>query len=125
MRVTGGGVKGLSLDAFIQQSNDYIDHDDILARPGRFLRELGRTHPYSVRRVRELTRWVSEGDYDRIRGGSYIRKGEEPPPNDELKAATEHYRKRFLEVVERVSGGVQKLADQFSSWLHSEGAERD
>jgi Zn-dependent protease with chaperone function len=122
MRVTGGGVKGLNLDAFIQQANDYIDHDDILARPGRFLRELGRTHPYSVRRVHELTRWVSEGDYDRIRGGSYVHEGEEPPPTEELKAATEHYRKRFMEVVDRVSGGVQKIADQVSSWLRSEGS---
>ncbi|HEV2362292.1 MAG TPA: M48 family metallopeptidase [Acidimicrobiales bacterium] len=121
MRMAGGGVKGLSVDAFIQQSDDYMDRDDLLSRPGRFLIELGRTHPYTVRRVRELTRWVAEGDFDRIRGGSYVHRGEEPPPTAEAKAATEHYRKRFMEVVDRVAGGVQKLADQVTGWLRSDG----
>ncbi len=117
MRTIGGGVQDLSLDAFIQQSTDYVEHDDLLARPGRFLAELRRTHPYAVRRVHELTRWVSEGEYDRILSGSYVRRGEEPPPSDELKRATEHYRQRFLEVVDRVSGGAQRLSDQFTTWL--------
>src|SRR5580658_4778869 len=71
MRTIGGGVKDLSLDAFIQQSDEYVEHDDLLARPGRFLTEIRRTHPYAVRRVHELTRWVASGDYDRIRNGSY------------------------------------------------------
>jgi Zn-dependent protease with chaperone function len=117
MRTIGGGVQNLSLDAFIQQANDYVDHDDLLARPGRFFAEIQRTHPFAVRRVHELTRWVASGEYDRIVSGSYIRRGEEPPPTEELKGATEHYRRRFLEVVERFSGASQRVADQVGSWL--------
>jgi Zn-dependent protease with chaperone function len=125
MSLAGGGVEGLNLDAFLQQAIDYSETDDLLSRPGRFLTELGRTHPYGVRRVGELTRWVREGDFDRIRAGSYIRRGEEPPPGEQLRAATEHYRQRFLEIIDRVAGGVQRLAGQVSSWLRGEGDDRD
>jgi Zn-dependent protease with chaperone function len=125
MSLAGGGVDGLDLNAFLQQAVDYAETDDLFSRPGRFLTELGRTHPYAVRRVGELTRWVREGDFDRIRSGSYIRRGEEPPPSEQLRAATEHYRRRFLEIIDRVAGGVQRLAGQVSTWLRGEDDERD
>lgn len=125
MRTIGGGVEGLSLDAFIQQAHDYIEHDDLLARPGRFLAETRRFHPFAVKRVHELTRWVSEGDYDRIRSGRYVRRGEEPAPTEEFRKATDHYRVRFMEIVERVAGGTQRLLDQFGSWLRRDGDARD
>ena len=121
MSLAGGGVEGLDLDAFLQQATEYSETEDLLARPGRFLTELTRTHPYAVRRVGELTRWVREGEFDRIRSGSYIRRGEEPPPGDQFRAATEHYRRRFLEIIDRVAGGVQHLAGQFSTWLRGDG----
>jgi Zn-dependent protease with chaperone function len=117
MRAIGGGVKDLNLDAFIQQSNDYVEHDDLLARPGRFLNEIGRTHPFAVKRVHELTRWVASGEYDRITSGSYVRRGEEPATTDEMRAATEHYRRRFLDVVDRAAGGAARVADQVGGWF--------
>ena len=40
-----------------------------------------------VQRVRELLDWVREGEYDRIVGGDYMRRGEEPPLRDEVDAA--------------------------------------
>jgi Zn-dependent protease with chaperone function len=127
MRTIGGGIGELNLDAFIKQADDYVEHDDLLARPGRFLAEIRRTHPFAVKRVHELTRWVASGEYDRIVNGSYVHRGEEPPPTEELKSATEHYRRRFLDVVDRVAGGAQRLADQFTGWLRRdrEGAEED
>lgn len=121
MQLAGGGVNGLDLDAFLQQASEYTDTDDLLARPGRFLTEIHRTHPFAVRRVSELMRWVQEGEFDRIRSGSYVRRGQEPPAGDHLRDATEHYRRRFLEIAERVAGGIQRLAGQFSSWLRDDG----
>ena len=41
----------------------------------RFGRELTLTHPYPVRRVHELMKWVRSGDYDRIMSGEYVRRG--------------------------------------------------
>ena len=124
LEMAGGGVKGLDLDAFLQQAGEYQDTEDLLARPGRFLTEIQQTHPFAVRRVSELMRWVQEGEFDRIRSGSYLRRGQEPPPSEHLKEATEHYRRRFVEIAERVAGGVQRLASQLSAWLRDEGGDR-
>ncbi len=121
MNLAGGGVKELDLDAFLQQASEFNDSDDVLTLPGRWMNEVWRTHPYTVKRVGELMRWVREGEFDRIRAGSYIRRGQEPPPSEHVKAATEHYRKRFTEVLNRVAGGVQRIADQFAEWVRPSG----
>jgi hypothetical protein len=125
MSMAGGGVRDLDVNAFIAQAEEFIETDDLLARPGRWLTELTRTHPYAVRRVGELTRWVREGDYDRIRGGSYLRRGEEPPPSAQMRDATEHYRRRFTEIVDRVAGGMQRMTEQVASWLRGGSNEGD
>jgi hypothetical protein len=70
-----------------------------------------------VRRVKELVGWVSSGDYDSIRDGAYIRRGHEPAPSAEFGDAVAHYRARFTSVLERTSGGVQRLFGQFDDWL--------
>ena len=45
----------------------------------RFGRELTLTHPYPVRRVHELMKWVRSGDYDRIMSGEYVRARRRAP----------------------------------------------
>jgi Zn-dependent protease with chaperone function len=128
MRTAGGALPGMNLDAFIRQATEYEDENDLYARHARFREEIGRTHPFAVRRVRQLVRWVSDGDYDRIRSGQYVRRGQEPPPSEEFQAALDHYGHRFEAMVDRVGGGVQRVADQISSWLRSRqgpGASED
>ena len=44
----------MSLDAFMRQATEYEDEDDIYARHARFWEEIGRPHPFAVRRVRQL-----------------------------------------------------------------------
>lgn len=117
MSTAGGGVKDLNLDAFLAQANEFLENTDLFARHNRWVNELGRSHPYTVRRVGELMRWVQEGEFDRIRSGNYVRRGQEPPPSEQLKAATEHYKQRFSEILDRVAGGIGKLADQMSTWI--------
>ncbi|MGH9296125.1 MAG: hypothetical protein ACRD0B_12400, partial [Acidimicrobiales bacterium] len=91
-------------------------------RWARFGQELQRTHPFPVRRVKELIAWVSSGDYDRIRSGDYLRRGQEPPPSAEFDRAFQHYRGRFSSVVERASSGVQTVFHKVSSWLDGNAA---
>jgi Zn-dependent protease with chaperone function len=117
MRLAGGPLPGMNVDAFIRQATTYTEEEDLFARRARFAAELGRTHPAAVRRVRELVTWVESGAYDRIRGGSYVRRGEEPPPSAEFDAAVRHYRERFTRMIERTIGGVNKLSNQIQSWL--------
>ena len=54
----------MSIDAFIRQATEYVEEEDLFARGARFTREIGRTHPASVRRVRELVLWVQSGELD-------------------------------------------------------------
>ena len=94
MRTAGGALEGMSLDAFIRQATAYEDEDDLYARHARFWEEIGRPHPFAVRRVRQLVKWVSEGEFDPIRSGHYVRRGQEPPPSAEFDAAVGQYSRR-------------------------------
>ena len=119
MRMAGGALEGMSLDAFIRQATAYEEEDDLYARHARFWEEVGRPHPFAVRRVRQLVGWVSEGEFDPIRAGHYVRRGQEPPTSAEFDAAVSHYGDRFVAMVDRVGGGVQRVADQISAWLRA------
>jgi hypothetical protein len=124
MRMAGGALPGMNLDAFIRQATEYEEEDDLYARHARFWEELGRTHPFAVRRVRQLVAWVSEGDFDRIRSGQYIRRGQESAASEEFDAAVTHYGDRFVAMVDRMGGGVQRVADQIGDWLRArQGAD--
>jgi Zn-dependent protease with chaperone function len=125
MRMAGGALEGMNLDAFIAQAAQYHEEDDLFARWSRAWVEIGLSHPFAVRRVRELVSWVSSGDYDRIRGGTYVHRGEEPPVTAEFEAAFEHYRERFTRMLDRTSGGVQRLIGQLDDWLRGRGGPRD
>ncbi|MFZ0668680.1 MAG: M48 family metallopeptidase [Acidimicrobiales bacterium] len=124
MRMAGGALPGMNLDAFITQATEYHEEDDLFARWSRAWVELGMTHPFAVRRVRELINWVSAGDFDRIRSGNYVRRGEEAAPSSEFEAAATHYKERFTQVLERATGGVQKMVGQFDEWLKRTRPER-
>ncbi len=122
MRVAGGALDGMSLDAFLAQAARYADEEDLFARWSRAWVEASQRHPFPVKRARELMSWVSDGSYDRIRAGNYVRRGQEPPLPRELDAATLHYRDRFLRILQVTAGGVERMLGQLEDWLRSEGA---
>lgn len=122
MRLAGGALPGMSFEAFLKQATDYREEDDLFSRHSRFWLELNLTHPFAVRRIHELMGWVQQGEYDRIRGGSYPRRGEEPPPSAEFQSAVAHYRERFSALMERVAGDVQALGEKFGDWLRGHPA---
>jgi hypothetical protein len=117
MRMAGGPVKDLNLDAFIRQATEYEQEKDPFARYSRFFAEITTTHPFPVRRVRELIAWVGAGELDRIRSGSYLRRGQEPPPSEEFDAALEHYRQRFAVMLEHAGEGISTVLDRIGAWL--------
>lgn len=121
MRVAGGNLPGANLQAFLRQATEYVDTDDLFAVHARLGGELGATHPYAVRRVRELVDWVGTGSYDRIISGSYVRRGEEPRVSAEFDTAVRHYRDRFNTMLRRTGIGVSKLTDQIQTWLRRQG----
>lgn len=119
MNIAGGGPGDLNLDAFVKQADEFMDWDDLFDRYQRLGLELGATHPFPVRRVHELTQWVKSGEYDRILGGEYVRRGEEPPMTAEFRAAVDHYTVRFQELLERTAGGVGQMSRRVRRWLDS------
>ncbi|MEB3258605.1 MAG: M48 family metallopeptidase [Cyanobacteriota bacterium] len=117
MKLAGGNVPGLNVDAFIQQASRYEAWDDTLGRGLRFFDEVTTTHPNAVRRVSELTRWIQSGDYDRIIAGDYVRRGQEPPASVEFEDAVDHYMGHFTTLIESTGEGVKQVSRGLSEWL--------
>ena len=59
---------------------------------------IGRTHPFPVIRVAEITNFVVDGPYDAILDGDYVRRGEEPPLAEDFETA----RRGFSESAQKV-----------------------
>ncbi len=125
MRLAGGALPGMNFDAFLEQADAYEDEEDLFSRQARFWSELSLTHPVAVRRVKEINAWVRSGEFDRIIGGDYVRRGDESAPSAEFDAAVTHYRERFSGVLERTAGGVQGLGRQLGDWLRRMQGDTD
>lgn len=117
MKLAGGSVPGLNVDAFIQQASRYESWDDALDRGLRFVDEVSTTHPNAVRRVSELTRWIQSGDYDRIISGDYVRRGQEPPASAEFERAVSFYASHFTTMIQDTGDGVQQFTQSLAEWL--------
>jgi Zn-dependent protease with chaperone function len=124
----GATSRRLNLDAFVRQAIEYEDWDSGWDRLRRLPRELGQTHPVPVRRVRELMRWVREGDYDRIMSGEYVRRGRERGAREEASDAYEFYLERFRGFFRDAGQTLSKAGDQLADasgrladWLRTRG----
>ena len=106
----------LDLDAFLKQASDFEDWDSGWDRMMRLLAERQYTHPFSVRRVAALMEWVRSGEYDRILGGHYAKRGAEDLRAD-AGAAYEHYVNRFWSIVQEAGRGTQEARTKVGDWL--------
>lgn len=125
---SGLPAEDLNLDAFMAQAMEYENWDDPSDRVRRFFWELNITHPYAVRRVSEVMRWVQSGDYDRILAGNYRTRDQETDVRAEAGDAMEFYSERFRaafrdvgENVTQLGGQVAGVADQVADWLRGRG----
>ena len=121
----GAAAQDLNLDAFIAQGADYDEKGSGLDRLTRMLNDLNVQHPMPVRRVRLLLDWVREGDYDRLVGGEYMRRGEEPPLRDEADNATSHYGRRVSDAFTAAGTSIGEVGDQLGSWLQRQRFRED
>jgi Zn-dependent protease with chaperone function len=116
----------LNLDAFMTQAMEYENWDDPSDRVRRFFWELNRTHPYAVKRVSEVMRWVQSGDYDRILAGEYPTRDQPTDVRGEAGDAMEFYADRFRAAFKDLGDNVSSLgsqvggvADQVADWLRN------
>jgi Zn-dependent protease with chaperone function len=113
----GEAASELNLDAFMAQGLEYSEGGKGLERLTRLRIDLGLTHPMPVKRTHELLKWVREGEYDRIVGGEYVRRGEEPPPREEAEAASRHYADRVKGAFRDAGESLSDVGKQLSDWL--------
>ena len=120
----GSASRKLSLDAFVNQANEYVDWEPGWDKLMRFGREINLTHPYPVRRVHELMKWVRSGEYDRIINGEYVKRGSKADAREAAADATDYYAEKFKGIFEEAGVGVRKAgdkageaADRISDWL--------
>jgi Zn-dependent protease with chaperone function len=113
----GAEASNLDLDVFMRQGQDYREKASPFDRFSRLLTDLNLTHPMSVQRVHELMEWVRAGDYDRIVGGSYRRRGEAARPREEAADAAAHYAERFRDTFKELADSVEDAGRQLTDWL--------
>jgi len=118
-----GGAKAadLNLDAFMRQAMEYTESGEGLDRLQRLLTDLRLDHALPVKRVAELLAWVRDGEYDRIVGGEYIRRGQEAPAREEAGAAVSHYGQRFRELFKDAGEQVNDAGQRLTDWLRDQG----
>jgi Zn-dependent protease with chaperone function len=129
LMVTAGGLPAdrLDLDAFMTQALEYETWDDPSDRVRRFFNELGTTHPYAVRRVSEVMKWVQSGEYDRILRGEYRTRDEQTDARAEAGDAMDFYAERFRAILRDLGDNVTNLgnqmggmAEQAADWLRKQ-----
>jgi Zn-dependent protease with chaperone function len=121
----GGEAERLDLEVFMKQAQEYREGGKGLERLSRMLLDLNVTHPMPVRRVHELMAWVGDGEYDRIVGGSYVRRDEPPRPRAEAGDAVSHYAERFKNVFREAGEAVGDVGQQLGDWLRGSGGRDD
>ncbi len=119
----GAKAEDLNLDAFMRQSMDYTETGEGLDRLQRLLTDLRQTHSLPVKRVHELLAWVREGEYDRIIGGEYVKRGQERPVREEAADAATHYSERFKDLFKEAGEHVSGASQQLSDWLRTRAEE--
>jgi Zn-dependent protease with chaperone function len=118
----------LNLDAFMAQAMEYESWDDPSDRVRRFFNEINQTHPYSVRRVSEIMKWVQSGEYDRIIRGEYRRRDDPTDVRQEAGDAVNFYAERFRAIFRETGENLTKagsqiggVADQLADWIRARG----
>jgi Zn-dependent protease with chaperone function len=106
----------INLDEFLAQAQEYETGGTVIDTVFKYLNIAFQTHPFNTMRAAELHRWVRSGDYYRIIGGDYPRRGEartRPLTTDYAEAGT-YYRDVARGVVDQVGQLVRNARDAFN-----------
>ncbi len=123
LMVMAGGTasRKLNLEAFLRQVNEYEEWEPGWDKFSRLRIELGQTHAFPVRRVSEIMKWVRAGEYDRIIGGEYVRRGDPVDPRYEAGDAVEFYAERFRSFFRDAGAGVENTAEKIGPAVEKAG----
>jgi Zn-dependent protease with chaperone function len=114
MKAAGGAkISELSQDAFRQQAHEYDAVPDVREGLIKLLQLQGTTHPFAVVRFAELDRWVTEGNYEAILSGEYLRREDDPQVSvtEEIKAGAKSYQDSWNRTSDPFVGLVKGFAE--------------
>jgi len=100
MKMAGGArLYQMDKDAFLEQAAEYDAAGDLRDGVLKLLNLEGRSHPFTVLRAAELQRWVNDGEYAAILGGSYPLREDDPHASftEEVKATAKSYKRSIDE----------------------------
>jgi len=112
----GGSPEETSLTEFIGQAEAYRESEDVAESVFKILNLLGRTHPFWVLRVAETRSWIEAGEYDRILGGEYTRRGDANEAyGEDLRSAASAYAEGAKNLIDEVGDAAKKMGDSILS----------
>ena len=132
LKLAGGAAAGdrVDLDDFMRQAAEYESDEGALDAIFRVINTAFRDHPFGTVRAAELQRWISSGEYDRILGGDYQRRGatnttgdaaaegsiggstsQQRPLGDDLADAAKYYGEQLRTVANQVGDSLDRAAD--------------
>jgi Zn-dependent protease with chaperone function len=118
LKMAGGGdMKDMDLDTFLEQAREYEETGGAIDRIFKILNTLPQSHPFNTLRAAELQRWVKSGEYEKVLGGAYTRRGpeaEQRPIDKDIDEARDHYMDEAKAVVNDVVDTAKRAAQAFS-----------
>jgi Zn-dependent protease with chaperone function len=118
LKMAGGGdMKDMDLDTFLEQAREYEETGGAIDRIFKILNTLPQTHPFNTLRAAELQRWIKSGEYEKVLGGAYTRRGpeaEQRPIDKDIDDARDHYMNEAKAVVNDVVDTAKRAAQAFS-----------
>ncbi|HSZ06532.1 MAG TPA: M48 family metallopeptidase [Solirubrobacteraceae bacterium] len=121
----GAMVDQLDLDLFMRQGMDYQEKGSGLERLTRLMLDLGVTHPLPVKRTHELMEWVRSGEYERIVGGEYARRGDPVDPRADGSDAVSFYAERIRDGFRDAGESINSVGKQLAGWLRRDVGGED
>lgn len=127
LKMAGGRALGdeISVDAFMEQARTYQTEGDLADKVWQVINTAFRTHPFGTVRAAELQRWVDAGEYDKILGGDYRRRGDaaSPPLGDDLVDAAGYYGDQARDAMDTIQGVLARARSAFDDAFKS-GSEK-
>lgn len=119
LKMAGGKEWGdsLSIDAFVEQAEQYEGSSDLADKVWQVINTAFRTHPFGTVRAAEIQRWVKSGEYDRILTGDYRRRADAstPPLSDDYVDAAGYYGQQARGAMDSLSEVLDRARDAFNS----------
>jgi Zn-dependent protease with chaperone function len=118
MKMAGGSrLDEMDVTTFLEQAREYDAQGDLRNGVLKLLALQGQLHPFAVLRAAELRRWVDAGDYQRILGGDYPRRGSEGDASmsDEAREAARSYKQTMDESADGLMRVLRSVGEEAMS----------